>query len=399
MNLKPTSIVIMAIACIVSTGCGDSSRDSRGRGTGKTVSQRGLTQEQIQRIRTPPPAGDTWTGESPVRFVEESRERGIDFVQTNGRSDERFYVEVVGSGAIFFDADRDGDADLYLLNQKKISGPAENPPTHSSFYLNDGKGQFTDATARSGLADGSYSIGVCGGDIDNDGDIDLYVTRFEGPNGLYLNNGDLTFTDIAAKAGVTGDSWTPSSCAFADFDGDGFLDLYVGNYVDCNRSHNPACIKKLKDGSSLRDYCGPGKFNPVPDRLYRNRGDGTFADVSVSSGIASARGKSLGVAIADPDADGDQDIFIACDRTASLYYENDGHGKFRERAMELGIALASNGFAEAGMGTAWGDYDNDGWFDLVKTNYEFEPNNLYHNMRGRSFEEKAEAAKLAGAWG
>src|SRR5262245_55820326 len=175
---------------------------------------------------------------SPVRFEEQSRERGIDFNQDNGASDEKYFVEVLGSGAIFFDADGDGDPDLYLLNQTAIAdlpasgvpppaGPSD-PRPHSALYLNDGRGHFTDATLASGLGDTGYQLGVCGADIDNDGDTDLYVTRFDRDNVLWRNNGDGTFTDVTQAAGVGGLVLTDSSCAFADLDRDGFVDLYVG---------------------------------------------------------------------------------------------------------------------------------------------------------------------------
>src|SRR5262245_61985384 len=190
---------------------------------------------------------------SPVRFEEQSRERGIDFNQDNGASDDKFFVEVLGSGAIFFDADGDGDPDLYMPNQTMIAAPPPSPAPRAALYLNDGAGRFTDATAGSGLADSGYALGVCGADVDNAGDMDLYVTRFDGANALYRNDGGGRFTDIARSAGVEGIVGTDSSCAFADVDGDGWVDLYVAGYVDHTRENNIACLRKLKaSGEKVR---------------------------------------------------------------------------------------------------------------------------------------------------
>jgi hypothetical protein len=334
-------------------------------------------------------------GDSPVWFVDETQQRGVDLVQDNGRSEDKFFVEVLGSGAIFFDADRDGDSDLYVLNQRKILPPVPEPAPYAKFYLNDGTGHFTDATDASGLKDPGYSLGVCGGDVDNDGDIDLYVTHFDGKNVMWRND-DAKFTDITDSAGVPGTpDTTDSSCAFSDVNNDGLLDLYVGNYVDHSIKNNRECTRTLKaTGERVREYCTPRHYNPVPDVLYLNKGKNRFEDVSVSNGIAAAKGRSLGIAFSDADHDGDQDLFVACDRTASLFYENDGKGKFKERAAELGIALSMDGNEEAGMGVCWGDYDNDGWPDLVKTNYEAEMKNMYHNEGGLKFKEMNELAGM-----
>ena len=375
-NRMDRSLSLIAPPCLLAALLAGGCRVQEGQNRGHHASLTGASEAAV-------PATS-----SSIRFVEEARARGIDFVQFNGRSEEKFFVEVLGSGAIFFDADGDGDPDLYLLNQTAIVGKAPDPPPHSVFYVNDGTGHFIDATGRSGLGDAGYQLGVCGADIDNDGDIDLYVTRFDGANALYRNNGDLTFTDIAEQAGVAGIVATDSSCAFADVDGDGFVDLYVANYVDHTREHNIPCYRRLKaTGERVREYCTPRHYNPVRDILYRNRGDGTFEDITEASGISSALGRSLGVAFADVDNDGDQDLYVACDRTASLFYENLGGGKFREAASRSGVALSQDGVEEAGMGVAWGDYDNDGWLDLVKTNYEAEMNNLYRNLGGLRFAE------------
>ena len=341
--------------------------------------------------RRPPPAGvlaASRRGVSPVRFVDVTEEAGITFRHESGRSPEMFYVEPLGSGVIFFDANGDGAPDLYLLNGRRLTGPAQQPAPINSFYANDGKGHFTDATASSGLGDSRYSVGVCGADYDNDGDIDLYVTNFDGPNALYRNDGHGHFTDLAVEAGVEGGLAFDSSCAFADVDGDGLVDLYVDGYVDHSLRNNKICEAKLRDGSgTARRYCVPRDYEPIRDILYRNRGDGTFEDVSETSGIRRAIGRSLGVAFADLDDDGDEDLFVSCDRTPNLYFENIGGGRFREIAMTNGTALSDEGRAQAGMGVATGDYDGDGKLDVAVTYFENESNGLYRNLGGNRFAE------------
>ncbi len=362
-------------------------------GTAGSASESGGDAEQAVANDDPAYTKPAQREGAAMWYVDETDARGAAVMQDNGRSDDKFFVEVLGSGAIFFDADRDGDPDLYVVNQRKILPPVADPPPSARFFLNDGKGHFTDATDRSGLRDQSYTLGVCGGDIDNDGDIDLYSTHFDGANVLWRNNGDLTFTDVttAAKAEGTLDA-TDSSCAFADVNGDGYLDLYVGYYCDHSLKNNKECTRMLKaTGQRVREYCTPRHYDPIPDVLLLNKRDGTFEDISEKSGISAARGRSLGIAFSDTDHDGDQDLYVACDRTASLFYENLGKGQFQEHAAEVGIAVSMDGNEEAGMGVCWGDFNNDGWMDLAKTNYESEMNNMYRHDGGLKFVETNES--------
>lgn len=274
-----------------------------------------------------------------VHFVEAAKAAGIDFVHDDGRSGEFFYGEVLVGGAIFFDADRDGDPDLYLTNGRRLADPISETTSANAFYLNDGSGTFTDATEASGLGDRRFSAGVCGGDYDNDGDIDLYVTNFPHGNALYRNGGDGTFTDVAPEAGVAGGSaGFDSSCAFADVDGDGWLDLYVGACLDHTMENNQVCHGQRRDGGGeVRRHCNPADYDPLPDALYRNRGDGTFEDMTEAWGVTGV-GRTLGVAFADFDDDGDQDLFVACDRTSNLYYENIDGTRFENKGVTTGAS-------------------------------------------------------------
>ena len=325
-----------------------------------------------------------------LRFSDGTEAAGIRFVHENGRSPEKFYAEQMGVGAIFFDADGDGDQDLYLLNGKRLA-EKQLPEPRNAFYVNDGTGRFTDATAGSGLGDPRFGMGVCGGDYDNDGDVDLHVTNFGGDNALYRNEGNLFFVDVAAEAGVAGEPGLASSSAFCDVDRDGFLDLYVAYCLDHTLENNRECARMARDRSGrVRRYCNPMDYHPLPDRLYRNRGDGTFEDVSDDSGITSALGRSLGVAFSDCDGDGDPDLLVACDRTRNLFYENDGAGRFHERGVGSGTAVSPAGKIQAGMGIVTGDLDGDLQVDVAITYFERELNGFYMNRDGTLFQDVAE---------
>ncbi len=324
-------------------------------------------------------------------FTDMAEAAGIDFVHFNGMSGAYYYCEPVGSGVAMFDYDNDGDLDIYIvqgnmLGQGKKAADALFPPRgplppKDRLYRNElvgkngasSKLRFTDVTEKSGIDARGYGMGVAAGDWNNDGWVDLYVTNF-GPNQMWRSNGDGTFSDVTGETGTDEGRWSISA-AFLDFDRDGWLDLYVGNYVDFSFTNRKKCFSE----GGRRDYCGPLGFNPVPERLFRNRGDGTFEDVSAKSQIAAEHNGSLGVVAADFNADGWADLYVTNDGRANHLWMNQGDGTFKNEAMLAGCALNADGKPEASMGVDAGDYDNDGDEDLFMTHLNGEKNTLYVN--------------------
>ena len=316
-----------------------------------------------------------------LRFTDITAELGVEFRHTNGERGEKYFIEPIGSGVALFDFDNDGDLDLYCVNGStlpKVDTPA--PPTNV-LYRNDG-GVFTDVTNEASVGDTGYGLGCCVGDYNNDGFTDLYVTNY-GTNVLYRNNGDGTFTDVADITGVAGNQFS-SGCAFVDVDADGYLDLYIVNYVQFDPNTNPECARL-----GVRTYCTPEALPGAADVLYRNNGDGTFTDVSEKAGIGTTSGKGLGVVCGDIDNDGDVDIFVANDTTPNFLYRNDTDTaiKMTEDALFAGVALSEEGRAYSGMGANLGDFDNDGYLDIVITNFQDQTNSLYHNAQSGFFNE------------
>jgi len=307
-------------------------------------------------------------------FEDVTAKAGIHFVHTSGATPDKHMVETFGSGVAWIDFDNDGFPDLYF-----VSGA---PGSANALYRNNGNGTFTDVTTRSGTAATSfprYKTGVAVGDYDNDGWLDIYVTTF-GPNILFHNNHDGTFTDVTAAAGVAGgaNEWS-TSAGFFDYDKDGKLDLYVANYLDIRKGENPWCGERRP---GYRTYCNPTIFDGVPDRLFHNNGDGTFTDVSRRAGIANPAGKGLGVVFCDVDRDGWPDIYVANDLVRNFLYRNKGDGTFEDIAYAAGAGFDASGKPHAGMGVDCGDVDGDGYPELFVTNYAEELNTLYRNERG-----------------
>jgi hypothetical protein len=313
---------------------------------------------------------------------------GIDFVHKSGASPDKYMVETFGSGVAWIDYDNDGFADLYFVNGA--------PGSANALYHNNRDGTFTDVTQKArvggeGAGKTVYKTGVGVGDYDNDGYLDLYVTAL-GPNVLYHNNRDGTFTDVTAAAGVAGGprEWSTST-GFLDVDRDGKLDLYVVNYLDYRLEDNPYCGLR-KDG--YRMYCLPTLFDGTADRLFHNNGDGTFTDVSRQAGIANPAGKGLGVTFCDFDRDGDPDIYVANDMVRNFLYRNNGDGTFQDAAYGAGVGFDASGKPQAGMGTDCADYNGDGLPDLFVTNFAEELNTLYENRGDGTFEDVSIRAGL-----
>jgi len=313
---------------------------------------------------------------------------GLDFTLQNSPTSQKYLIETMPGGVALLDYDNDGLLDIFFVNGGRVTAPMQTPENfdrHDSRYWNrlyhqNRDGTFTDVTERAGLAnagDGNYGMGVAVGDYDNDGYPDLYVTGY-GKNILYHNNGDGTFTDVTAKAGVAAGGWSVSA-GFFDYDNDGKLDLFVTRYMDWDTKHSKDC------GGNYHTYCPPEEFPATTSVLYHNRGDGTFEDVSQRSGIASVKGRALGVAFADYDNDGFTDIFVANDGMRQFLFHNNGNGTFSEVGLEAGAALSEDGRRLSGMGTVFQDYDNDGRPDIIVTELPREIYGVYHNEGDGTF--------------
>ncbi|NOT01086.1 MAG: CRTAC1 family protein [Phycisphaerales bacterium] len=316
---------------------------------------------------------------------------GLAFVHDVGsgpQGSDYYMPESMAAGGALFDMDQDGDLDIYLINGARTHSDDEGlPPLRNRLYRQDAGPRFVDATDSSGLGDAGYGMGVAIGDIDNDGDEDVYVTNV-GNDALYRNNGDATFTNITAAAGIQEDQWG-ASAAFFDYDRDDYLDLFVTHYVALDPS------VKAFDNAGRREYPGPHLFHGTTSALYRNNGDGTFADVSQGAGIASAALRGLGVVCGDFDEDGWPDVFVANDGQPNQMWINRHDGTFEDRGMAMGVAVNLFGQAEANMGIAVGDVDGDLDMDLFITHLTGEQNTLYVNLGGGLFEDRSVVAGLA----
>jgi hypothetical protein len=323
-----------------------------------------------------------------VNFVDIAARAGLTAKTVAGDEKRKKYIiETTGSGAAFIDYDNDGWPDIFLVNGSTLAGfsKAQEPTSH--LYHNNGDGTFTDVTRKAGVALKGWGQGVCAGDYDNDGFVDLFVT-FWGHNVLLHNNGDGTFTDVTKKAGLWHDKmrWG-TGCSFVDYDRDGHLDLFVSEYVDFDPSHTPEPgSSSLCQWKGISVMCGPRGLTGTRNELYHNNGDGTFTDVSEKSGISKTDPYYCFTALTgDFDNDGWPDIFVACDSTPSLLFHNNHDGTFAEIAVKAGVAYNEEGREEAGMGADAVDYDGDGWLDIIRTNFSDEPSTLYHNNGDGTF--------------
>jgi len=336
-----------------------------------------------------------------VQFVNIAREAGLRSKTIFGSERKNLYLlETTGCGAAFFDYDNDGWLDIFLVNGTRFEANyAKGDEPTNRLYKNNRDGTFTDVTAKAGLQRTGWGQGVCVGDYDNDGHEDLFISYW-GDCALYHNNGNGAFTDVAEKAGVTTRTKTGlkrenTGCAFLDYNRDGHLDLFVANYIDFDLKTAPLpesgpCLYK-----GLLVACGPPGLKGGKNILFHNNGDGTFTDVSEKSGILNTPGTyGLGVTVSDFDNDGWPDIYVANDSTSSTLYKNNHDGTFTDVAIEAGAAYSPDGKPQAGMGVSVADYNCDGWFDLVKTNFTGDTASLYKNIGDMVFEDQTFQAGL-----
>ena len=317
-----------------------------------------------------------------VHFVDVTAVAGLDFRHRSGSHIKNHIVEAKGGGGALLDYDGDGFLDVYLVSgaqPDRRQTDAEVP--RNALFRNSGDGTFVDVTARSGVGDTGWGMGCAAGDIDDDGDVDIYVTNY-GRNVLYRNDGDGTFTDISVRSGVDLEGWS-SGASFGDYDRDGDLDLYVARYLNFTPGVAPPRGGMWK-GTLV--FAGPMGLEGAADALYRNDGRGRFVDVSRQTGVAVEQPQyGLGVLFADYDGDGDADILVANDSAPNFLFENQGDGTFVDVGLRAGVAFGGEGIVQASMGIAYGDYDGDGWMDFLLTHFEDDYNTLYHNRGDGSF--------------
>ena len=319
-----------------------------------------------------------------VRLVDVTTKSGVDFKHESSPTTQKYLIETMGGGVAVLDFDNDGWLDIFFTNGAPLTDPmaADARPLKTDrsanrLYRNNHDGTFTDVTRAAridGVGTSPYGMGVAVGDYDNDGFDDVYVTAYD-RNTLYRNDGHGRFEDVTARAGVAAGGWSVSA-AFFDYDNDGSLDLIVTRYVDWSFARDDYCGARRP---GYREYCHPSTFPTTTSILYHNNHDGTFTDVSQRMGISAARGRALGVAVADYDGDGWSDVYVANDAVPGLLFHNNRGKSFSETALTAGVALNGNGAPFAGMGVDFGDYDNDGRFDLFVTALSNETYPLYHN--------------------
>ena len=331
-------------------------------------------------------------------FRDRREPAGVTFKHRSGRTGDKYLIETMGGGAAVIDYDNDGRLDLFFVNGGGLARNADGtvaiqrsrPEYFNRLYRNNGDGTFAEVAQEAGVTGAEkpyYGMGAATGDYNNDGFTDLYVTHYGGAT-LLRNNGDGTFADATDAAGANVSGWS-ASAGFFDYDRDGDLDLFVTRYLDWSFAQRIAC------GESFRVYCTPKKYGAAANVLLRNNGDGTFADVSAASGIGAVAGKALGVAFNDYDGDGWTDICVANDSTAQFLFRNRGDGTFAEQALETGLAFNEDGGIYSGMGIDFADYDNDGKPDVLITNLAKELYALYRNDGPTGFTYLTRQSRLA----
>jgi enediyne biosynthesis protein E4 len=327
----------------------------------------------------------------PVRYADVREAAKITFQQDSTQTDEKYYLETMGTGVAWIDYDQDGLIDLYFVQSAATDIYKPPHPLRSALYRNNGDGTFTDVTDKAGVAgEGHYGQGVAVGDFDNDGYPDLYVTGY-GRAILYHNNGNGTFTDVTAKSAVADEGGWSTSAGWFDYDKDGWLDLVVTNYIDWNAKNNIWCGERRP---GYRSYCHPGNYKGQHIKLYRNDHDGTFTDVSDASGVGKPEAKGMGVVLADFNNDGWPDIAVANDSWPNFLFLNKHNGTFEDVSLVSGMAASEDGRYEAGMGIDAADVDGDGWMDLYITHLDFELNRLYRNSHDGTFTDETFRSRI-----
>lgn len=389
-HLLLSQVVVLCAATLL-VGCGSDADSATGGSVSQMETIESKPQDSAASAPTLQPNNQTTVTDDDALFTDATEKVGLEFTHFNGMCGKLYFVETVGGGAALLDYDRDGDADIYITQGQMLGDnpvdtaifpPATTLPLSDRLFrndleiLDDGTRvlHFTDVTEEAGIQATGYGMGVTVGDYNRDGWPDLYVTSF-GSNQLWQNNRQGGFQDVTKTAGVDDPRWS-TSAAFVDYDRDGWLDLFICCYEDWSLASHRTCTNRF---NGVADYCGPSTYQPERDRLFRNRGNGTFQDITVDSGISACAGAALGVVDADFNGDGFPDLCIANDGMANHYWINNTHGQFEEQAFVSGCAVNGNGKAEAGMGIDAGDFDNDGDMDIFMTHLHGETNTLYEN--------------------
>lgn len=361
--------------------------------------QKGTARQSYEAQARPAPKGAA----SPVagtplgvHFVDVAKEAGLN-VETifGGEHHNKYLLETTGCGAAFFDYDHDDWVDIFLVNGWRLEGFPKGKEPVCHLFKNNRDGTFTDVTLKAGLARSGWGQACCVGDYNNDGWNDLFISYY-GQNALFRNNGNGTFTEVTKEAGLLQDRlrWN-SGCSFVDYDKDGHLDLFVGNYIDLDLKTTPLPEDANCTYKGIVVACGPPGLEGGKNLLYHNKGDGTFEDVSDKAGMWGTLGTyALSCGAADLDNTGWPNIYVANDSTSATYYVNQKDGTFKDQAIEAGVAYSPDGKPQAGMGVSIGDYNRDGMLDIVKTNFAGDTDSLYMNIGDGSFDDRTYQAGL-----
>jgi hypothetical protein len=389
-----TILVVLSISLV--SGCGPAGT-SRGT-TSETVESGNGGREEPATPHLPAiplsarpgdvPGAATADRGSNIRFRQLSEQSGVTFLHRSGNSPAKEFPTCLGSGVALLDYDGDGWLDIYLATTRNLPLEAPDNSQGNRLYRNRHDGTFEDVTARAGVGFHGFCHGLAVADVDNDGRPDLYLCNL-GPDVLYLNNGDGTFRDATASAGIESQEWS-CGAAFLDFDNDGKVDLYVSNYGEWSAdAPKPYCGDKAKN---LRTICSPLTIKPIRHVLYHNRGNATFEDVTERAGVGRHDGRGLGVIAADLNRDGKIDLYVANDKCPNFLFLNRGDGTFEDASETSGAAGNEAGEFQGSMGVDAEDVDGDGWPELVVTNFRGEGLTVYHNLKGGNFLDVSSAA-------